>query len=339
MSPGIKRLQRIQFGPESTAGTKVLATARWRGMGTALDDKRKLEIIDELVGIMGGVDRTVVTQNLGGLALSAVPATPEQLQYLFVMGMAGPKTGSADGSGSDKIYTNTIPTTAGVTPTPYTVETGDDKEQEYATYGVATQVVIEGKTGETAKMSGTILTRGVARLSAGFSTTTLPAVSELPVSNGKLYLDAIGGTIGTTQVANQILGFKVQYDFMWVPKFTMDGSLDWSFAVLADYKITGNVLFEHDTAVLRNAGAKADFVSQTAKLMQIKLLGDTVTTPGTTYSQKQVLINHPIKWLNPAPLSDLNGNDTISMNWQSRYNSTYGSAGAVIVVNELAALP
>lgn len=338
MAPGIKKLQRIQMGFETTPGTVVVATSRWRGVGTSLDDKRKLEIIEELVGFMGGVDRTVITENIGGLALSATPATPEQAPYLFCWGMAGPKTGVADGVGTGKVYTNTIPTTATPSPLASSFETGDQREQEVAGYGVATQVVIEGKAGETAKMSGTILTRGVNRLVAGFTTTTLPAVSELPVSMGKLYLDLIGGTPGTTQIAQQILGFKVQYDFMWIPKPTMDGSLDWSFAVLADYKITGNVLFEHDTAVLRNAGAKADFVSQTAKLMQIKLLGDALGTPAT-YSNKQIIITHPIKWLNPPPLSDMNGNDTVNMNFQSRYNSTFGSAGSVVIVNELASLP
>lgn len=339
MAPGIKKLQRIQMGFETTPGTTVTASSRWRGMGSTLEDKRKVEIIEEMVGIIGGLDRTAITQNLGGLSLAATPATPEQAQYLFCWGMGGPKTGSADGAGTDKIYTNTIPTTAAPTTISSTFETGDNREQEFANYGVATQVVLEGKSGETVKMSGTILTRAVNRLVAGFTSTTIPTVSELLTSNGKFYLDAIGGTAGTTQIATQILGFKLQYDFMWIPKFTMDGTLDWSFATFADYKISGNVLFEHDTAVLRNAGAKADFVAQTAKIMQIKLLGDAAASGGTTYQNKQIVITHPIKWLNPPTLSDLNGNDTVSMNFQSRYNSTFGGAGTIVVVNELAALP
>jgi len=320
------------------SGTKVVATARYRGMGASLDDQRKLEIIDELVGIMGGVDRTIITQNLSGLTFAPAPCTPEQIQYHFAAAMGGPTTGAADGAGTDKVYTNTMPTTANATLASYTLETGDDKEAEYATYGVCKQIVLEGKAGESVKMSATWLARGVTFLSGGFTSVALPAVSELPTSNGKFYLDAIGGTIGTTQITNQILGFKITYDFMVIPKPTMDGSLDWSFAVLTDYKVTGEVTFENDTAVLRSAGAKADFVSQTAKLMQIKLLGGSVTTPGTTYSQKQVLINAPIKWLDPPPLSDLNGNDTVVMKFQSRYNSTAGNAGSVIVVNELASL-
>ena len=337
MAPGIKRLQRIQFGKEVTAGTLVAATARWRGTGATLSDDRKLEIVDEIVGFMGGTDRTIITENMGGLTLGAVPATPEQAQYLFAMAMGGPTTGAADGVGTDKVYTNTIPTTAGVTLQSYTIETGDDRAQEVSTYGVCKSITIEGKAGESAKISGTLLTRGVNNL-GGFSATTLPAVSELPTSQGKFYLDAIGGTAGTTQITNQILGFKIVYEWMVIPKPTMDGSLDWSFAVLVDYKITGEITFENDTAVLRSAGAKADFVSQTAKIMQIKLLGQNVTTPGTLYSQRQILMTHPIKWLNPPPLTDLQGNDTVVMKFQSRYNSTFGGAGSVVVVNELASL-
>lgn len=339
MAPGIKKLQRIQFGKETTAGTKVVATSRWRGMGTSLEDGRKLEEQEELVGIIGGVDRTAIVMNQGKLALSATPATPEQFQYLPVMAFGGPTSGASDGTGSDKVYVTTIPTTAQVTTTSYTVETGDDREQEYATYALCTKFTISGKAGETAKMSGELMTRGVQRLSAGFSTTTLPAVSELPVSAAKLFLDPITGPIGTTQIASQILGFTINYQAMWIPKPTMDGSLDWTFAVLTDYKIDGEVTFEHDTAVLRNSGAKADFVSQTAKLMRIQLIGDVLATPGTAWQTKGIIFDHPIKWLNPPALSDMNGNDTIAMKFRSRYNTTYGSAGSITVVNETTTLP
>lgn len=335
--PGIKRLRRVQLGKETVSGTLVPATTRWRGMGETLDDQRKLEIIEEMVGYMGGVDRTIITENMGGLTLSPTPATPEQFQYLWAMAVGGPTTGVADGSGTDKIYTNTIPTTANVTLKSYSLETGDDREQESAAYGVCKSITLEGKVGESIKMSGVLITRGV-NLLGGFTSVSLPAVSELPTSQGKLYLDAIGGTAGTTQISNQILGFKLQYDFMVIPKPTMDGSLDWTFAVLVDWKITGEVSFEHDTAVLRSGGAKADFVTQTAKILQLKLLGQAAGTPGTTYSNRQLVATHPIKWLNPPTISDMNGNDTIVMKFQSRNNLTFGGAGSMVVVNELTTL-
>lgn len=336
--PGIKRFRRLQLGKESVSGTLVPATTRWRGMGETLDDQRKVEIIDEWVGYMGGIDRTVITQNMGGITLSATPATPEQLQYLWAMAIGGPTTGVTDGSGTDKIYTNTMPTTAQATLKSYSFEAGDDKEQESAAYGVCKSITLTGAPGETVKMSGVILTRGVNALGGGFTAVALPAVSELITNQGKLFLDAIGGTAGTTQITSQIQGFKIQYDFTVVPKFTMDGSLDWTYAVLTDWKITGEVTFEQDTAALRAAGARADFVTQTAKILQLKLLGGTITTPGTTYQQKQVVITHPIKWLNPPPLSDMNGNDLVVMKFQSRNNLTFGSAGSVVCVNELATL-
>src|SRR3982751_3645505 len=104
MAVGIQRLQRIQFGKETVAGTAVAATTRWRGAGAMLDDQRKVEEIEEMMGIIDGADRTAVVQLLGMLALSDTPLTSDQLQYLMVMGMGGPTTGSADGAGSDKIY-------------------------------------------------------------------------------------------------------------------------------------------------------------------------------------------------------------------------------------------
>ena len=43
---GIKRLRKLQFGKETTAGTPVPATTIWRGTGT-LEDKREPYFPDE----------------------------------------------------------------------------------------------------------------------------------------------------------------------------------------------------------------------------------------------------------------------------------------------------
>ena len=91
MAVGIKRLQRIQWVKEVTPGTPVAtATTRWRGAGAMLDDQRKIEEIEEWMGIIDGADRTAVVQLLGMLELAETPLTADQLQYLMVMGMGGP---------------------------------------------------------------------------------------------------------------------------------------------------------------------------------------------------------------------------------------------------------
>lgn len=342
MAVGIKRLRRIHLGKEVTPGTAVAATTRWRGGATMLDDQRKIEEIEEWIGVIDGADRTAVVQLMGMLALDEVPATSEQFQYLAAMGFGGPTTGSADGAGSDKIYTTNTPTTAKPTAVPYTIQGGDDFEQEVMEYAVCTKISLKGAMGQTARMSGTLMGRQVARLGSGFSAgATIPSIGagEFPTQKGKLYIDAIGGTYGTTQVSNLLIAFQVDYEIYWQPVFTMDGNLYYSYPSYRGHKISGTLSYLHDTGADGNTGELADFRAQTPELMRLELNGDTVTSPGTTYSNRKIIIDAPIKYLNPGPLGEDNGNDIRVMKFRSRYNTTAGNAGKFVVVNELASLP
>lgn len=339
---GIKRLRRIQLGKEVTHGTAVAATTRWRGGATMLDDQRKIEEIEEWIGVIDGADRTALVQLLGMLTLDEVPATAEQFQYLVAMGLGGPTTGAADGAGTDKIYTTNTPTTAKPTAVPYTIQGGDDFEVEQMEYTVCTKISLKGALGQTARMGGTLLGRQVARLGTGFSAgATIPSVGagEFPTQKGKLYLDAIGGVYGTTQISNLMIAFQVDIEITWQPVFTIDGNLFFSYPSYTGHKISGQISYLHDTGADGNTGEMADFRNQTPQLMRIELTGDAVASAGTTYSARKIIVDAPIKYLNPGPLGEDNGNDLRVMKFRSRYNTTAGNQGKIIVVNELASLP
>lgn len=339
--PGRKKLRRLQWGKESTPGTAIPATAIWRGQGDMLEDQREVTFVggDELVGILGGTDRSYIGKLMGGLSLSGTPASFEQLPYIFAMALAGPTTGTADGVGSDKIYTTTIPTTSAPSPTSYTIQGGDDYEVEQLEYALITKFELSGVAGEALKVSASVIGRQVQRIASFTGAIALPAIEDILVSKGKVYLDAIGGTAGTTQVANQILGVKISGECKWAPQFTLDGALTYSYAILTDVNISGELTFEHDAAVSGSAGEKANWRNQTPRLLQLKFEGATVATPGTTYSKKTCIINLPIKWKKFNPIGDKDGNDIVVGQFDSNYNTTAGNAGSFIVVNEVAALP
>ncbi len=342
MAVGIKRLRRIQLGKEVTPGTAVATTTRWRGGASMLDDQRKIEEIEEWIGIIDGADRTAVVQLLGMLALDEVPATAEQFQYLPVLAFGGSVTGSADGSGTDKIYTTNIPTTAKPTAVPYTIQGGDDFEVEQMEYTVCTKLSLKWAMGQTLRMSGTLMGRQVARLGTGFSAgASIPSVGagEFPAQRGKIYLDAIGGTYGTTQISNLLIAGQVDFEVYWQPVFTMDGNLYYSYPSYRGHKVSGQLSYLHDTGADGNTGEMVDFRAQTPELLRLDFSGDAVATPGTTYSTRKIIVDLPIKYLNPGPLGEDNGNDIRVMKFRSRYNTTAGNAGKFIVVNELASLP
>lgn len=344
--PGRKPLQRIQLGRETTPGTPVVATARMRFNGGTLEDARKLEFPPETIGIFDGADRSVITMVDAALGIADTPIQPEQLPYLLAMLYGGPIAGSADGTASSGYrYTTNIPTTAAPTNNyAYTLEGGDDYEREIATYTKMTKLTLKGQAGKVCMMSGDLIAQSVSRFASAFTTTTLIEPNDLVFGAAQLFLDAIG-SIGTTQITSQFLGFEITFEGFWEKKFTGEGATQpiWTFVVFVDKKITGKITLEHDAAVDGNTGAKAQFRAQTPRALRINLLGQTYATPGSstlfTGGRRGVQINLPIKWSKPGALEDQNKNDIITMEFESKYNTTFGGAGSIIVCNEVSTLP
>lgn len=346
--PGRKPLRRLQFGRETTPGTAVVATTRMRFSGGMLDDQREIVMPEELVGIIGGVDRSFTQSVTAGLDIAETPLTPEQAPYLFAMLYGGAIAGVADGSGSSGYkYLTTIPTTAAPTNNyAYTVEGGDDFEVERLDYGKVIKVTIKGTQKGNCAMSGTMIGQEVTRFGASFTSTSLVTTNDLIFAGSRLYLDAVGGTIGTTQITNQFLGFEVTFEGMWVPKYTGEGSTGtptWSFVVYTGQKITGKYTMEYEAAVDGSTGLKALFRANTPRLARVDVLGDSYATAGTgttfTGGRKGMRIDLPIRVTKIPPLEDLEGNDIVTIEWESRYNATYASAGSVTFCNEVSALP
>jgi hypothetical protein len=342
MAPGRKALRKLQFGREATPGTAVAATTIWRGGGAVLEDDREVVEVDEDVGILGRTDRTHIPKLHGKLALSETPATFEQLQQLLANGLGGPIAGTADGVGTGKIYQNDIPTTSVPTNRAWTMQGGDDAEVEQGEYAKVTKISLNGTINKALMMSAELMTRQVARLHSGFTPAlALPVTEDILVNLGKMYLDNVSGAYRATQVAEQILGIKLDIELMWLPKFTMDGQLYFTFAHYVGHKITGEITFEHDAATGGAAGAngeKAKWRAQTPRLLGLLFEGSTLTTAGT-YSKKTLAIDLPIKWTKFDKLDDQDENDIVTGKFTSRYNTTAGNAGKFITVNEVAALP
>jgi hypothetical protein len=344
VAPGHRGTSKVQFAKEATPGTAITtATALWRGSGGFLSDDRDVEMTDEMIGIFDGADRSSIPKIDASLKLEKTPATFEQLQYLFVMGLGGPFAGSADGTGSTGFtYTTAIPTNAVPTNTAYTFQTGDEVEAEYATYNKVTQIDLEGEQGKEVMMSGSLIAQQVLRLSGGLTAgVTIPAVENMLQGTGKLYLDAIAGAYGTTQISQQVLAWKLGIKITWEKKYTMDGQLYWTFAVFGGKEITGEITFEHDaTSVVGVAGEKVNWKNQLPRLLSLRFAGSAYATPGTAGNGKRVFwINLPIKWTKFNALDEINGNNIIKAAFQSKYNTTAGNAGNFVVSNEISTLP
>lgn len=342
MGYGVKALRKIQLGRETTAGTIAAATVIWRGEGT-IEDVRVKEFPVEDIGLIPSTTRNYEPASGAKLSLASTPATFEQLNHIFEMGIKT-VTATADGAGSDKIYTYPMPTTTAMFLTPaassvpvksYTIQGGDNEEAEVMEFSHVTDFELSFKAGEPVKIAANIMGRQVA-LQAFTGSLAQTTAETILSSKGKIYIDAIGGTIGTTQITNEILSGSIKVNTGIKAVRTSEGNLYFSFIKGTRPEIVTTLQFEHSTF---GKAEKVIWRAGTARLLQVKFEGSTVATPGTTYSKKTLIFNTAGVWEKFSALEDTDGDDTITGTFRSGYDSTAAIFASFIHVNELASVP
>lgn len=330
----VKDLRKIQIGWEATAGTAVAATKVYRGMGT-LENTTEVVIPEENVGLVADQDRAYIPFIAGALELEPVEATFEQLHYFGELGIKLVATPTADGSGSDKIWSfpYSVTGTPNVVKTA-TIEGGDDQAAEELEYAFLDSFKIEGKAKEALKVSGSCIGRQIST-SAFTGALVAPTVEEILLQTGKLYIDAVGGTIGTTQKSNTFLGMALSVKTGVQPVWTGDGNKYFSFIKYTKPIITLDLTFEHDGS---SVAEKANWLSLTSRLIQLKFEGSATATGGTTYQKKTLILNLCGKWTKFGKIEEENGNDIIKGSFKCLYNTTAAKFFEMIVVNEVATL-
>ena len=312
MAQGIKALRRLQMGKEATPGTAVAATSYWRGTGT-IQDNLTTVFPEEDIGILPGVDRNYIPKTEALLTLDSTPATFEQVGYLFQMGVVG-TTSSTDANGFKWDYDFPVQTSDARVSTDlrtFTWEGGDNAQAEEFAYGHARSFNLSGTAGESLMMSGEIVGRQVSTttFTAGLS---IPAVTEILFSKGKLYIDACASTdsVGTTQVSNEFLDMDLSVNTGWVPVYTGDGNIYFSFVKQAQPEVILQITFEHNTQAIAEIAA---WRAGTARQIRVNFDGAT---------GNQLILDIAGKWDNFEKIGERDGNDIVTGVFRGRYNST-----------------
>jgi hypothetical protein len=331
---GIRSLRKIQLGREGTAGVAVAATAIWRGVGT-LEDQRTIVFPPEDVGYISGLDQAYTPRLLASLVMEDTPVRFENIFHVLEAGVKTVGTGVADGSGSGKIYTYTLPTTAKNTIKTYTIEGGDDQQAEVMEYSYVSDFRVSGKGGEALMVSSTWAGRQAQTTTFGTG-AALPTVEEVLFSKGVLYIDNASGTMGTTQVSETFLGMDMSVKTGWQPKWTGDGNTYFTFCKLTDPEVTLQITFEHDASAVAE---KAAWRAGTARLIRLRFAGTALGTAGSSYSTKVFQVDLAGKWEKFDKIGEQNGNDIVTGTFRARYNATAAKFAEIVVVNEIASVP
>ncbi len=328
---GIKALRKIYLGRESTAGTEVDATTLWRGTGT-IDDQLVQVFPDEDIGYISGVDRSYIPKVLAGLTMDETPCTFEQVVHLLE---AGVKTASPVTTGGGNAYTYDFPTTAVNTLQSYTIEGGDNQQEEQFLYGFVSDFTLSGAAGEAVMMGANWLGRQVA---PGTYTTgvSVPAIEEVLTSLGILSIDATSGALGGTPATSTFLDFNLKVKTGWVPVFTGDGAIYYTFIKSVAPELLCDVTFEHETVGVAQVAA---WRAKTAKLLQMKFTGTALTATGATYAVKTMIVNLTGKWDSFDKIGERDGNDILQGSFRARYNATDTTFASIVIANDAASVP
>ena len=330
---GVRALRKIQLGVETTKGTAVAATAIWRGLGV-IKDQEEVLFPEENVGYLGGTDRSYIARYWGELSMPEVEATYEQLPHLFEAGVATEVPTQDGTSGSGYIYAYAAPTTQQNTTSTYTIEGGDDQQAEEFDYCFVKSLTLSGEGQGALFMSADWVGRQVTNTT--FTGTLSPVdVEEILVNNGVLYIDSTGGTIGTTTVAETLFGVNLAWTTGMQEYWAVDGSKDFSITKQTGDEIVLGMTFEHNASAVLE---KAEYRDNITRLVRLKFDGTALTSTGTTYSTKTLIVDMAGVYEDWSVLDERDGNDVVEATLRCRYSVTDALKAEVIIVNESASL-
>lgn len=339
MSAGRKELRSLRLRLEATPGTPLTPRYIFRGEFEMPSDEREVVNAPELVGIFGGTDRSYIPKLMGGITIGETALTFEQAPILFAASGFGSGGGSTQGvSGSTVIFTFPIP--VGTVPTiqAWTIEAGDNVESQVMTYSLVNELTLSFKGAEAIMAEATWIARDGTRTNASGSFSavgTLVTPAEVILAGrGSVWMNPAiaGATFGATQgTPGNILGGEIKFSEMWEVKFPVDaGRLDFHNAVFVNTVIEGNLTYEAwntgTTGPLGTAGQQEALRNQQAQLMRLQWPGGTIPI-GTTFLNKLLRIDLPIKWTKFGALDDQNGNSIIEGEFFSKYNEDVDAAG------------
>ncbi len=332
---GAKRYRRIQLGRETVAGTAVAATTVWRGPAIMPADGQKKVMPDENIGFTSKVTRQYTPQKIAEMKFPSTEATFQQILHPLEGGIKA-VTPASDGVGSGKIYSYPLPYQDMNTIKTYTIEGGDNKIEEEMEYAFVVDFELSGKKNEAWMLSSNWQGRQTT-VTSFTPSLAIPSVSTMLFNKSKIFVDNVGGTIGTTQLTNSWLGAKLKVTTGLKAQFTGDGALTFSFVDFIGAKATLEMDFLHNAAT---AAERVLWRSDTPRQIRMLIEGNNLTTPGTSYTKETFRADLAGLYTNfPPPNDEDEGSSMMKVSFEAAYDSTAALFCNLLAVNELASVP
>jgi len=324
---GIKRMRRIQVGKETTAGTEVNATSKWLGNGVMMDES-PVTFIDADVGNMIQPNENYFPYAETSMVFDETPVTFEQLPIILSAGIEDVTTATTDGgTGTGRIYQYDYSTTAVASTKSWTIEMGNNQEEDVMVYGFVEEFTIAGASKEALTVTANWRGRGIDDTT--FTTgQTAPSTFDVADFNAtKFFID--DNTVGTTSVSSTLIGFEFTTDTGLRALHSADNRADFSTVLNVGPTISGNLVMLHNaTGEAERAKAQAG----TVRYVRLRTNGAALGTVGAAYTYKTLKIDWALVYTETPSVEDQDGNDILTF----PFRGVDDLDPQIIVVNELA---
>lgn len=332
---GVKTLRKVQLGRETTPGTAVAASTIWRGPALMPMDDRMNTMPEENIGLSSLTTRQYTAGLLASMQFPSTPATFQGIQHVMEAGVKT-VTPVADGAGSGYINAYPLPSGDVNSLKTYTIEGGDNKVVEEMEYSFVREFELSGKRNEAWMLTSNWQGRQ-SQVAAFTGALSAPAVSEMLFNKSRIYIDDVGDTIGTTQIANSWLEAKLKIITGLKAQPTGDGNLYFSFMDFIGAKATLELSFLHNATV---AAERVLWRANTPRQIRMLIEGNTLADAGTTYSKETFQIDAAGMYTAFGPPNDEDeGSNVNKVTFEIAYDATAALFCNLLLVNELSAVP
>lgn len=274
----------FQIGKETTYGTAVAATRiMYFGEDSGLTKEREPRPHRFATGSRSGVrDFTLGPSVVGGTV--SMPLSASEIIELLLLGVQGGVTPT--GGGTPKLWTF-VP---GTSLESATLEYNDGAVARRA-YGVHVDALtFTGSANGPNEVSATLFGKELeAQALTGALTHRVPDFIE--GWETKLYIDAFGGTAGTTNIAATLINWDVSFGNQLARKYFADNTNTTGAVTTGEIEVTANLTFEASAS--QSATEFTNWLAATKRLVRLEFGQNVVISGG---DKKFVTIDIPGAW-------------------------------------------
>ncbi|MFZ2738430.1 MAG: hypothetical protein WAY02_09385 [Burkholderiaceae bacterium] len=334
MAAGLYTLRLLQLGFESTAGTLVAATKKLVGDSTYTPMIER-EFEEYPRGVRAMVTGGGFAKQRGSTIEHDGNLTYEEILYPMLSGIVN----DAAPTGAGPYTWDFTPVLTGqaslkTMTAEFVVDDASTKHYEReAGYFLTTEFEVDIQANDVAKLKWTAEGRAEQSSTVTGSLAPITGRTVVPSNLFALWIDAAGGTIGTTAKTATLRGANIKVVTGAKPDYTLDGRADLDHTGIQTQMMTG----ELELTLEHNANAATEIAAWragTGRLVRLK--ADNGAAAG---ANKAITFDMSVVYTDDPEFSQEDGIEIVTLKSAFEYDSTFTNAFICTVINGLSAQP